>query len=71
MQPPRFVRRQRRADDARSVSDDKRHLLGRAQRGRNEQIALVLAVVVIGDDDDLAAGKSGRGRSDALVSVFH
>ena len=71
MQPPRFIRRQRRADDTGRIADDERHLLGRAQRSRNKQIAFVLAVVVVGDDDDFAAGKCGHGRADALVSVFH
>src|SRR5213593_2468164 len=40
---------ERRADDARGVADDEGHLLRRAERRRDEQIAFVLAVVVVGD----------------------
>ena len=40
---------------------------GVQMRGGDEQIAFVLAIVVIGDDDDLAAGKGGvDGDADAL-----
>ncbi len=46
------------ADDARGVTDDERHLFGGAQRGRDDQIALAFAVIVIGDDDELALSKS-------------
>ena len=35
--------------------------------GRDEQVALVLAVVVVGDDDDLAAGEGGDRRFDRFV----
>ena len=65
------LRRQRRADDARGVADDERHLLRRAQRGRDEQVALVLAIVVVGDDDDLAPGEGGNRCFDALVDFVH
>ena len=37
------------------MADDEGHLLRRAERGGADQIALVLAIVIIGDDDDLAA----------------
>ena len=39
--------------------------------GRDEQVALVLAVVVVGDDDDLAAGEGLDRRFDAFVGVGH
>ena len=55
MQPPCFFRRERRANDARRIADDERHLFRRAQARGNEQIAFVLAIVVVSDDDDLAA----------------
>ena len=71
MQPPRLFQRERRTDDARRVADDERHFLRRAQRAGDEQIAFVLAVVVIGDNDDLAAGERGDGVSDTLVGVVH
>ena len=61
--------RERRANDARRVADDEGHLLRGAQRSRHEQVALVLAVVVVGDDDDLAARKGFDHRADALVDV--
>ena len=70
-QPARLVAGQRRADDARGVADDERHLLGRAQRRRDEQIAFVLAIVVVGDDDDLAAGKGRDGRFDTFMGLEH
>ncbi len=71
MQPPRLLGSERRADDAGRMADDERHLLRRAQVRGDEQIAFVLAVVVVGDDDDLAAGECGDGGADALVGVFH
>ena len=39
------------------MADDERHLLGRAERGRDDQIALALPVVIVGDDDEFALGK--------------
>src|SRR5215211_56584 len=51
------AKRQRRADDAAGVADDERHLLRRAQRRRDGEVALALAVLVVGHDDDLAAGE--------------
>src|SRR2546429_520807 len=44
------------------MADDESHLLWRALRSRDEQIALVLAVVVVGDDHDASGGK-GREHS--------
>ena len=55
MQPPRIFRGNRRADDAARIADDEAHLFGRAERRGADEIGLVFAVVVIGDDDDLAA----------------
>ena len=69
MQPPRLIRRQRRANDAGGMADHEGHLLRRAERGGDEQIALVFAVVVIGDDNDLAALEGGDGLVDALDGV--
>ena len=56
-QPARILGGDRRADDAGGMADDEGHLLGGAERGRDDQIALALAVVIIGDDDDFAVGK--------------
>ena len=71
MQAARFLRSERRADDTRSVADDDRHLLGRAQARRDKQIAFVLAVVVIGHDDELAVREGGYGVPDTLVRIVH
>jgi len=62
MQTPRVLQRQRRADDAAAMADDEGHFLGGAERGRDDQIAFVLAVVVVRHDDDFAA----RDRLDGL-----
>ena len=56
------LQRQRRADHAAAMADDEGHFLGGAERGRDDEIALVLAVVVVGHDDDFAA----RDRLDGL-----
>ena len=67
-QPARVFAGDRRADDAGGVADDERHLLGRAQRGRDDQIALAFPVVIVGDDDEFAAGK---GLQDFLDRIGH
>ena len=58
---------QRSAHDAGGVADDERHLLRRAERGGDEQVALVLAIVIVGDDHDLALGEGGDHSLDALM----
>ena len=71
MQAPRGVPRQRRADDAAGIANDEGHLLrSRMDRGEHE-IALVLAVVVVGDGNDLALGKGLDGRFNACVTIEH
>jgi hypothetical protein len=47
-------RRHGRADDAGGVAHDERHRFGRAVLRRDEQITLVLAVIIIGDDQHRA-----------------
>ena len=42
------------ADQARGVGQEEGDLLGRGGLGRHDQVALVLAVLVVDDDDDLA-----------------
>ena len=71
MKPPRLFRGDRCANDAGRMADDERHLLRRAKRRGDEEIALVLAVVVVGDNDELAAREGGHGSPDALVGVAH
>src|SRR5262249_14558305 len=67
-QPPRVLRRDRCADNARGVADDEGHLFRGAERGRDDQIALAFAVIVIGDDDEFAPGE---GLQDFLNRVGH
>ena len=62
---------QRRADDAAGVADDEGHLLGRGVHCGEHEIALVLAVVVVGDDHDLAASEGLDGGCHALLGVGH
>ncbi len=62
-----FLAGQGRADDAAGVADDEGHLLRRAERGGDDQIALVLAIIVIGDDDDLAAREGFNGLGDIAL----
>ena len=57
VQAARDLAGQRRADDAAGVAHDERHFLGRGMDRGDDQVALVLTVVVIGDDDDLAGGE--------------
>ncbi len=57
MQAPRGFRSQWRADDTAGMADDERHLLRRRVYRCEDQVALVLAVVVVRHDDDIAAGE--------------
>ena len=69
-QPARILAGDRRADDARGVADDERHLLRGAQRRRDDQIALALAVFVIGDDDEFAVGKGLQNFLDRIRPFY-
>jgi hypothetical protein len=40
------------------MADDERHLFRRAERRSDDQIALALAVIVVGDDNHFTPGKS-------------
>jgi hypothetical protein len=57
MQTPRDLPGQRRADDAAGVANDERHLLWCRVYRSKDQVAFVLAVVIIGYDDDLSSGE--------------
>ena len=62
------IARDRRADDAGGVADDEGELLGGGVDGGDDQVALVLAIVVVGDHDDLAAFEGAqRGCDTGLV----
>ncbi|BBO04544.1 hypothetical protein BwSH20_15640 [Bradyrhizobium ottawaense] len=50
------------------MADDERHLLGGAERGGDDQIALTLTVLVVGDDHELTPGK---GLQDFLNAIGH
>ena len=69
IQPPRIVAGQRNADDAAAIADDEGHLLGGAKRSGDDQVALVLAIVVVGDGDDLATGESLDGVCDGIEHI--
>ena len=51
----------RRAEVARGVVEEERHLLGGGELGRHDEVALVLAVLVVDHDEDLAAGERRDG----------
>ncbi len=59
--------RHRRADDAGGVAHDEGHLFRRAVDGGDDQVAFVLAVVVVGDDNDLAGLEGPDGIDDTLL----
>jgi hypothetical protein len=71
MQAARELRAERRTDDAGCIADDEGHLFRRAERGSHEQVALVLAIVVVGDHDNLALGECLDRGFDTLVTVGH
>ena len=64
MQTPRSLRSQWRADDPAGIADDEGHLVWRRMDGGEDQVALVLAVIIISDDDDLPAGECVDDRRD-------
>ncbi len=67
----RQLARHRRAHDAGGVADDEGHLLRRGVHRGHHEVALVLAIVVVGDDDDLAAREGFDGCGDAGLRVGH
>ena len=71
VQPLGVGARHRRADDAGGMAHDEGHLLRRAMDGRDDQVALVLAPVIVHDDDDLAALERADRFDDFLLFVGH
>ena len=55
VEPLALILGHRRADDAGGMAHDEGHLLRRAVHGRDDQVAFVLAPVIVHHDDDLAA----------------
>src|SRR5262249_26270351 len=55
----------RRADVSGRVMEEERDLLRRHELGRHDEVALVLAVFVVDDDDDLTPPDGGHGVLDA------
>src|SRR5437588_1172135 len=51
MQTPRSLRSQWRADDPAGIADDEGHLVWRRMEGSADQVGLVIAVIIISDDD--------------------
>ena len=71
VEPPRDVAGKRRADDAAGVADEEGDLLrGGVDRGE-DQVGLILAVVVVADDDDLALSEGADGFRNAVGSGGH
>ena len=66
MQTARVLERERRADDPARMADDEGHFLGRAERGGDDEVAFVFAIVIVGDDDDLASRHGLDGFSDGM-----
>ena len=66
VQPVGAVGGHRHADDAAGVADHEGHLFRRRLRRGHDQVALVLAVGVVDDDDELALGDGRDGRFDAV-----
>ena len=52
----------RRAEVARGVVEEEGDALRRGELGRHDQVALVLAVLVVDHDEDLASGEGRRRR---------
>jgi hypothetical protein len=57
------------------MADDERHLLRRAERRGDDQIALALAVIIVSDDDEFALGKRLQNFLDSIghfsnISLF-
>jgi hypothetical protein len=71
VQPAGLLARHRRADDARGVAHDEGHLFRRAMHGRDDQVALVLAAVIVHDDNDLAALEGTKRLHHLLLVVGH
>ena len=61
------------ADNAAAIADDERHFLRRAMAGSDNQVALVLTVIIVGDNDDFAQldGFNGGGNGISHGEIAH
>ena len=66
LEPVEHVGRHRHADHAAGVPDRERHQLRGRLGGREDDVALVLAVLVVDDDDGLAGGDVGDRALDGV-----
>ena len=71
LEPVEHGGRHRHADHAAAVPDRERHQLRRRLGGREDQVALVLAVHVVDDHDRLAGGDVGDRALDAVQPDAH
>ena len=60
----------RQADHTARVADHERHLLGRHPVGRDDEVALVLAVFVVDDDHELTARDRVDGSLDFVKVMW-
>ena len=70
-EPVERVAGDRCADVAAGVPHQEAHQLGRGLAGREDEVALVLAVLVVDHDDGLAFADVGDGAFDAVESDCH
>ena len=61
--------RQREADQAAAVARHEVHVLGSHLRGGHDEVALVLAALVVEDDDHATGGEVGEDVLDAVETV--
>ena len=71
IEPLGFFARHRRADDAGRVAHDERHFFRRAMNGGDNQVAFVLAPVIIHDNNHFAALERADGFNDFLLVIRH
>ena len=71
VQPLGFLARHGGADDAGGVAYDEGHLFTRAMHRSNDEIAFVLAPVIIHDHNDLACLEGADRFNDAFLIVCH
>ena len=57
VQPLSFRRGERRTNNAAAITDDEGHLFRRAMRGRDDEIAFVFTIIIIGDNHERALGE--------------